>query len=145
MVHGIAHQGVRTASSRASPRPAGDPHPSPENADGPLPHSIFLPFTAAHAGSGIDDRNLDVYAIQLGRHRDLFGVARYLKSGDFIHGGGVSQYRTSRVRLETEPEMPVNIDGEVVAMTPQDFSVAHNALKVLVPQGSTAARRDLGG
>src|SRR5918998_3045637 len=95
--------------------------------------------------SGIDDRKLDVYAIELGRHRDMFGVARYLKTGDFIHSGGVSQYRTPRVRLETEPELPVNIDGEIVAMTPQDFSIAQNALKVLVPHGSTAARRDLGG
>ena len=33
-------------------------------------------------GSGIDDRSLDVYAIRLGRRRDLVGVARYLKSGD---------------------------------------------------------------
>jgi YegS/Rv2252/BmrU family lipid kinase len=95
--------------------------------------------------SGIDDRNLDVYAIQLGRHRDMFGVARYLKSGDFIRSGGVSQYRTPRVRLETEPNLPVNIDGEIVAMTPQEFSIAQNALKVLVPRDSTAARRDLGG
>jgi len=95
--------------------------------------------------SGIDDRNLDVYAIQLGRHRDMFGVARYLKSGDFIRSGGVSQYRTPRVRLETEPDLPVNIDGEIVAMTPQEFSIAQNALKVLVPRDSTAARRDLGG
>ena len=95
--------------------------------------------------SGIDDRNLDVYAIELGRHRDMFGVARYLKTGDFINSGGVSQYRTPRVRLETEPELPVNIDGEIVAMTPQDFSIAQNALKVLVPHESTAARRDLGG
>jgi len=55
----------------------------------------------------------------------------------------VSQYRTPRVRLETEPDLPVNIDGEVVTMTPQDFSVAQNALKVLVPQASTAARQDL--
>jgi diacylglycerol kinase (ATP) len=95
--------------------------------------------------SGIDDRNLDVYAIELGRHRDMFGVARYLKTGDFINRGGVSQYRTPCVRLETEPELPVNIDGEIVAMTPQDFSIAQNALKVLVPHESTAARRDLGG
>ncbi|HZA47111.1 MAG TPA: YegS/Rv2252/BmrU family lipid kinase, partial [Rubrobacter sp.] len=95
--------------------------------------------------SGIDDRNLDVYAIQLGRHRDMFGVARYLKSGDFIRSGGVSQYRTPRVCLETEPDLPVNIDGEIVAMTPQEFSIAQNALKVLVPRDSTAARRDLGG
>ena len=49
------------------------------------------------------------------------------------------------MRLETEPELPVNIDGEVVAMTPQEFSIAQNALKVLVPSGSTAARRDVGG
>ncbi len=96
-------------------------------------------------GSGIDDRSLDVYAIELGRHRDMFGVARYLKSGDFIRSEGVSQYRTPSVRLETEPSMPVNIDGEVVTATPQDFSIAQNALKVLVPRESTSARRDLGG
>src|SRR5919199_134647 len=56
--------------------------------------------------SGIDDRSLDVYAIKLGRHRDLIGVARYLKSGDFIRSEGVSHYRTQRVRLETAPELP---------------------------------------
>jgi diacylglycerol kinase (ATP) len=93
--------------------------------------------------SGIDDRRLDVYAIELGRHRDLFGVARYLKSGDFIRSEAVSQYRTERVRLETEPDLAVNIDGELVTRTPQEFSVAHNALKVLVPPESEAARRDL--
>lgn len=92
--------------------------------------------------SGIDDSSLDVYAIKLGRRRDLFGVARYLKSGDFIRNESVSQYRTSRVRLETDPELAVNIDGELVATTPQEFSVARNALKVLIPQGSTAANRD---
>jgi diacylglycerol kinase (ATP) len=95
--------------------------------------------------SGIDDRSLDVYAIELGRHRDLIGAARYLKSGDFIRSESVGHYRTERVRLETEPELPVNIDGEVVTRTPQDFSVAHNALKVLVPPESTAARQDLAG
>jgi diacylglycerol kinase (ATP) len=95
--------------------------------------------------SGIDDRSLDIYAIEMGRHRDLFGVARYLKSGDFIRSESVGHFRTERVRLETEPELPVNIDGEVVTRTPQDFSMAHNALRVLVPPGSTAARQDLAG
>jgi diacylglycerol kinase (ATP) len=92
--------------------------------------------------SGIDDKTLDIYAIDLGRHRDLIGAARYLKSGDFIKTDGVHHFRTSRVRLETGPELPVNIDGEVVTHTPQDFSVAHNALDVLVPQESDAARHD---
>jgi YegS/Rv2252/BmrU family lipid kinase len=93
-------------------------------------------------GSGIDDGSLDVYAIELGRHRDLVGIARYLKSGEFVRSEGVSHYRTARVLLETVPTLPLNVDGELVAKTPQLFSVAHNALKVLVPPGSTAARRD---
>src|SRR5215210_7782541 len=93
--------------------------------------------------SGIDDKRLDVYAIELGWPRTLIGVARYLKSGDFIRMEGVHHYRTERVRLETEPDLPINIDGEVVTSTPQNFSVDHNALKVLVPPESNAARRDL--
>jgi YegS/Rv2252/BmrU family lipid kinase len=95
--------------------------------------------------SGIDDRTLDIYAINLGRRRNLIGVARYLKSGDFIKMEGVHHFRTSRVQVETDPELAVNIDGEVVAMTPQDFSVAQNALHILVPQESDAARHDKGG
>ena len=95
--------------------------------------------------SGIDDRTLDIYAIDLGRHRNLLGVARYLRSGDFIKMEGVHHFRTSSARLETDPELAINIDGEVVARTPQDFSVARNALKVLVPQESAAARHDENG
>jgi diacylglycerol kinase (ATP) len=95
--------------------------------------------------SGIDDRTLDIYAIDLGRHRNLLGVARYLRSGDFIKMEGVHHFRTSSARLETDPELAINIDGEVVARTPQDFSVARNALKVLVPQESVAARHDENG
>lgn len=94
--------------------------------------------------SGIDDHTLDVYAIELGRQRDLFGVARYMKSGDFILNEAVHQYRTRAVRLEAEPVRPINVDGELVAHTPTTFTVARNALKVIVPQTSSAANRDNG-
>ncbi|MGB3635204.1 MAG: lipid kinase [Rubrobacteraceae bacterium] len=93
--------------------------------------------------SSMDDRSLDVYTIEIPRHRDLVGTVRYLKSGDFITSKGVNHYRTSRVVLETEPELAVNVDGELVAHTPQSFSLAPNALKVIVPQESSAARRDV--
>ena len=49
--------------------------------------------------SNIDDKTLDVYAIDLGRQRDLIGAVRYLKSGDFIKTDGVHHFRTPRVRL----------------------------------------------
>jgi diacylglycerol kinase (ATP) len=93
-------------------------------------------------GAGIDDRSLDIYAIRLGRRRDLVGVARYLKSGDFVRNESVDHFRTRRVLLETEPELPVNVDGELVAQTPEEFSVASNALHVIVPKTSTAAQYD---
>ena len=92
--------------------------------------------------SGIDDRYLDVYAMEFGNPLELLGVARGLRSGHFVESKLVSHYRTKKVLLETEPELPVNIDGELVADTPQTFSLAPNALKVLVPRNSSAARLD---
>ena len=92
--------------------------------------------------SGIDDRHLDVYAIRLGRRRDLVGIARYLRSGDFVKNQSVDHFRTRRIHLTTEPALAVNVDGELVAQTPQEFSVAENAIRVFVPEGSTAARQD---
>ncbi|MGB3633621.1 MAG: lipid kinase [Rubrobacteraceae bacterium] len=93
--------------------------------------------------SSMDDRSLDVYTIEIPRHRDLIGTVRYLRSGDFITSKTVKHYRTSQVVLEAEPELAVNVDGELVAHTPQSFSLAPNALKVIVPQNSSAARRDV--
>ncbi len=92
--------------------------------------------------AGMDDGTLDVYTIEMGRHRNLFGVARYLRSGDFINYEGVEHYVTKRVCLETDPAQKINIDGEVVAASPQNFSIEANALKVMIPESSTAARLD---
>jgi diacylglycerol kinase (ATP) len=85
---------------------------------------------AAH-DSGIDDSTLDVSVIQQGSLRELVSVVRELKSGDLK---GADHFRTVRVDLETEPHLPINVDGEVVATTPQRFSVARNALHVVVPE-----------
>ena len=92
--------------------------------------------------AGIDDRELDVYVIKLGRRRDLLGVIRYMKSGDFVKSEGVDHFVTRSVCLETEPELSINVDGELVARTPEEFSIASNALHVIVPKTSTAARLD---
>lgn len=92
--------------------------------------------------AGIDDQTLDVYAIPLRRRRDLLGIARQFRSGAFVHRADVTHVTTTRVVLETAPAEPLNIDGEVVAHTPQEFAIARNALRVLVPASSTAARLD---
>lgn len=47
--------------------------------------------------------------------------------------------RTTGLRIETVPPMRVSVDGEVLATTPVDVSVARQALKLMVP----AERTDL--
>jgi diacylglycerol kinase (ATP) len=93
-------------------------------------------------GAGIDDHTLDVYAIKQGRMHDHVHIARLFKSGSFILHPNVVHVTTQRLLLETTPEEQINVDGEVVAATPQEFSVARNALNVLVPEDSTAAEKD---
>ena len=92
--------------------------------------------------AGIDDHALDVYAITRGRLRDHVSIARLFRSGTFVEHDNVVHLTTRRMRMRTDPEQYVNVDGEVVATTPQEFSVARNALDVLVPQHVTAAAKD---
>ena len=94
--------------------------------------------------AGIDDHTLDVYAIKHGKLRDHVRIARLFKSGSFIQHPNVVHVETKRLVLTTTPTEQINVDGEVVAATPQEFSVARNALNVLVPQNSTAAQKDVG-
>ena len=91
--------------------------------------------------AALDDSALDVYAVEAGRLLDLTRVARGLRSGRFIEDEGVHYWRTRRVQLITDPSLPVNIDGELVAHTPKLFSVAPNALRMVVPRRPTVDPR----
>ncbi|NHD16417.1 MULTISPECIES: lipid kinase [Actinopolyspora] len=84
--------------------------------------------------SGIDDSTLDITVIRHGNVRELLTVARKFKSTELLETDQAEHIRTRRVRIETKPDMPINIDGELVASTPQEVSVARNALHVAVPQ-----------
>ncbi|WP_041653052.1 lipid kinase [Pseudarthrobacter phenanthrenivorans] len=92
--------------------------------------------------AGIDDHLLDIYAIPGAPLREHMRIARLLKDGSFVERSGVYHRTCQRVRLVTEPPMPVNLDGEIATATPTDFSIERNAVHVVVPQGSTSARFD---
>lgn len=96
------------------------------------------------AGAGIDDGALDVYAVEHGPPGRLLAVMSRFRTGQFVRRDDVRHYRTTKVLLETDPELPVNLDGEVEARTPEQFAVAGNALHVVVPADATAARYDPG-
>jgi YegS/Rv2252/BmrU family lipid kinase len=90
--------------------------------------------------AGIDDHTLDVYAVPRGTARQRLQVARHWASGAFVERDHVLHVRTRAVRVTTEPSLPVNIDGEIVADTPQLFGIHRNALLVLAPPDTGAAR-----
>ena len=91
-------------------------------------------------GSDIEDHALDVYAIEASAAPELTRIAWGLRTGDFVNDERVHHWRTRRVRILTEPRLPINLDGELVCHTPRTFSVVPTALRVLVPRTSRAAR-----
>lgn len=98
-------------------------------------------FTVA-PGAGLDDGTLDVSCIEKGRVRDHVSIARLLKHGDVVEHERVHHVVTTALRVVTDPMQPVNLDGEVVSATPLAFRVERNAVRVVVPAGSGAARWD---
>jgi YegS/Rv2252/BmrU family lipid kinase len=83
--------------------------------------------------SGIDDSTLDIAVTRRGHLGELLGVARDLKNG-VLSTKHTTHFRTVRVDVETEPNLPINVDGELVATTPQRFAASRNALHVVVPR-----------
>ncbi|MEV7606273.1 lipid kinase [Paenarthrobacter sp. NPDC089322] len=92
--------------------------------------------------AGIDDHTLDIYAILAAPLREHLKIARLLKDGSFVEHERVFHVATRSVRLATQPPMPVNLDGEIAAVTPTEFTVQRNAVHVVVPQGSSSASFD---
>ncbi len=92
--------------------------------------------------AGIDDHTLDIYAIVAGPLREHVSIARLLKDGSFIKHDRVHHLTSRAVRLVTDPPLPVNLDGEIAAVTPTDFTIQRNAVHVVVPQSSTSALFD---
>jgi diacylglycerol kinase (ATP) len=92
--------------------------------------------------AGIDDHTLDIYAIPAGPLRDHVSIARLLKDGSFVKHDRVYHLTSRSVRLVTEPPLSVNLDGEIAAITPADFTIQRNAVHVVVPQGSNSALFD---
>ncbi|QGK72315.1 lipid kinase [Allosaccharopolyspora coralli] len=84
--------------------------------------------------AGIDDSTLDVSVIRQGGPRDLLAVARELRRGSTTDTAQISHFRTRAVHVHTPTALSINVDGEVVASTPREFSVARNALHVLTPE-----------
>ncbi len=104
--------------------------------------TILAAFANAHSYGGgmkiapraqLDDGKLDVCIVRaLGRLK-LFCLFPTVYFGGHLGFREVEYTQTETARLETDSLLDVYADGEYVCQTPVEFSVASNALKVIVP------------
>lgn len=83
--------------------------------------------------ASVDDHRLTVYATPDGSRRSLLRLAWRLAWELPIGDGEFPYFTTTAVRVETEPLVEVDADGEVVQTTPVTARVLPNALHVVVP------------
>jgi YegS/Rv2252/BmrU family lipid kinase len=84
----------------------------------------------------MDDGLFDVLAV---RELSLMAVLpKLLKlyGGRILGDPAVRHVRASRVRIETDPPVAIQADGQIVGRTPAEFGVLPRALRVLVAAGS---------
>lgn len=80
----------------------------------------------------IDDRRLDLYAIERQRWWRAAVVLPALRWGKHKLVDGIHTLHGKTIRIETDRVMAINVDGEVVGETPADFRVLPAALPVFV-------------
>lgn len=94
------------------------------------------------AGGGIEiwpdadptDGVLDGCALPATGPAELMKLGAALKLGDHRNSTGVTTTRGVSIRIEAEPPIEVNVDGEVIGLkTPASFEIARST-KILVPR-----------
>lgn len=83
--------------------------------------------------AAIDDGRLDCYALPPERWWRLLALAPALRRGLHRPLPQVLSLHGTAFAVDTTPEMPINVDGEVVERTPATFGLLPKALTVFAP------------
>ena len=79
-----------------------------------------------------DDGMLDVSLIRPVHFWHLLFRFHYLFNGGIYRIRHILQERGSRIRIESSPEISVEVDGELLGETPLEFSILHKAIRIVV-------------
>lgn len=86
-------------------------------------------------GASLEDGELDVCVFQRTGHLDLLRYLRGVVLNRLPHYVDVEMFRASQLRIESDEEVPAEVDGELCAVTPVEVRVLPRALSVRVPGG----------
>ena len=79
-----------------------------------------------------DDGMLDLSLVRPVHWWHVLFRFRYLFNGGIYRIRHILQERGSRIRIESSPEISVEVDGELLGETPLEFSVRHKAIRIVV-------------
>lgn len=82
-------------------------------------------------GSDVDDRRLDVLALEALAWPRLLPALLALVLGQPLSRSGVRVFHTRTVYVHVERPLGVSLDGEVSARLPGEFAIEHRALRVI--------------
>lgn len=95
---------------------------------------VNMPYIGAHfqfaPDVAPDDRFLDVFVFSETGKLDLLGVAVQAASSE-VQDPRLQRYRVRRVRIQTRPPMPVNVDGWALGQGEVEVQICPRALTVL--------------
>ncbi|MCO5971700.1 diacylglycerol/lipid kinase family protein [Actinoallomurus soli] len=107
-------------------------------------HQLNIANGAFHGGrriardADIDDRLLLAYRFGAASRLHLVGSAvRHALTGSYLSMEDEPFLTAGDLRLETDPVLPLDVDGEIRGSTPVHIRVRPNALRVMVPQDFT--------
>jgi diacylglycerol kinase family enzyme len=81
----------------------------------------------------MDDGLFDVLAVRELSLLQVLPKLGKLYGGRILGDAAVSHLTAARVRIETEPPVTVQADGQVLPRTPAEFSLRRQALAVVIP------------
>ena len=61
----------------------------------------------------------------------VFRLRRFF-NGSIYTIGHVDHYRGRHIRIESSPEIPIEVDGELLGGTPLEFKMRHRCVRVVV-------------
>lgn len=79
-----------------------------------------------------DDGMLDLSLIRPVHFWHVLFRFHYLFNGGIYRIRHILKERGSRIRIESSPEVSVEVDGELLGETPLEFSVLHKAVRIVV-------------
>src|SRR5437016_415221 len=82
----------------------------------------------------IDDGKLDVIVFKSLGYLEIIKYLQDVVFSSEIRVPEIEYFQTSRLRVESDQSVPVEVDGELVGNCPVEFSLEERSLRVLVPE-----------